>query len=141
METGTQTSLILHGVDFVKVNFSGENFRTEDTSIEMNIEPRVFYPQEHPNNFKIVMDIEIFSENFFKLEILALGNFELNTEITPEIKKSFINVNAPAIMFPYVRAFVSTFSSNLGNVTGHLLMPSQFFKGDLEELDNEINTD
>ncbi len=37
-------------------------------------------------------------------------------------------------MFPYVRAFVTTLTSNLGNVTGSLTIPTQFFHGELPEI-------
>lgn len=58
----------------------------------------------------------------------------MRAELVQNLKKSFVNTNAPAIMFPYVRAFIAMLTSNLGNVTGALNIPPQFFKGDLEEL-------
>jgi preprotein translocase subunit SecB len=50
------------------------------------------------------------------------------------LKKVFVDINAPAIMFPYVRAFITTLTTNLGNVTSPLIIPTQFFKGELEEV-------
>ena len=37
-------------------------------------------------------------------------------------------------MFPYIRSFISTLTANLGNVTGPLTIPIQFFNGVLEEI-------
>lgn len=68
------------------------------------------------------------------LFIVALGTFELKGDFDEKTKKSFVNINAPAIMFPYLRSFISTLTSNLGNVTGTLTIPTQFFKGELEEI-------
>jgi len=35
-------------------------------------------------------------------------------------------------MFPYIRSFISTLTANLGSVVGTLVIPTQFFKGELE---------
>ena len=53
------------------------------------------------------------------------------------LRSTFINTNAPAIMFPYIRSFISTLTSNVGNVTGTLNIPPQFFKGNLPVLSEE----
>ena len=86
------------------------------------------------------MEISIHCESFFNLNILAIGNFEFDKEFDDkELKKNFVNTNAPAIMFPYVRSFVTSLTSNLGNVTGPLILPTQFFQGDLPEFSVEEN--
>jgi preprotein translocase subunit SecB len=54
--------------------------------------------------------------------------------LAQNLKKSSVNTNAPAILFLYVRAFIAKLTSNLGNGSGALNIPPQFFKGDLEEL-------
>ena len=81
----------------------------------------------------------LMSESFFKLRIVAIGTFELSKAIHGEIKHSFVNVNAPAIMFTYLRSFISTLTSNLGNIIVTLNIPPQFFKGELEEIVPEDN--
>jgi hypothetical protein len=43
-------------------------------------------------------------------------------------------------MFPYVRSFISTFTGNLGAVMNRILLPTRFFKGDLEIIQDEIIT-
>jgi len=83
------------------------------------------------------MDLELNSENLFDLALRAVGTFELNQRITDELKRTFINVNAPAIMFPYVRSFITTLTANMGQSVGPLVMPTQFFSGALEEFKEE----
>ncbi len=83
------------------------------------------------------MNIELSAENFFNLQFLSIGTFEIDGNIDGIIKKNFVNINAPAIMFPYVRSFITTLTSNIGNVTTPLIIPSQFFQGELLELDDE----
>jgi preprotein translocase subunit SecB len=82
------------------------------------------------------MDVTLKAEKYFSLSLLAVGSFSLNidSEKEPELKKQFVNVNAPAIMFPYIRAFITTFTASLGNVTGAIIVPTKFFKGKLDEL-------
>jgi preprotein translocase subunit SecB len=81
------------------------------------------------------MDFDLKSKDCFELALRAVGNFELEQDIDEKLKKSFVNANAPAIMFPYVRSFITTLTSNLGNVIGPLLIPIQFFQGELNELE------
>jgi preprotein translocase subunit SecB len=136
MEVKEQSQLRFIGVDILNVQFNSHMpaGSVEKMDIQVDCTPRVFFPKDNANIFHIVMDLELNSEIFFELSLRAVGTFELNYEITDELKKTFINVNAPAIMFPYVRSFVTTLTSNMGQVVGTLVMPTQFFNGILEEL-------
>ncbi len=97
-----------------------------------------FWEEENDLIFKIIMDISLHSEEFFDLNLVAVGTFELDKELDEnDLKKKFVNTNAPAIMFPCVRAFITTLTSNLGNVTGTLTVPTQFFQGDLPEISTD----
>lgn len=144
MSTVQQTRLRFISVDFPIVNFQSEKLLKEDEVIDVNITPKVFIPKDNKNIFKIIQDVNVSVEGTFKLNLIAVGSFELIDVLEEDLRASFINMNAPAIMFPYVRAFISTLSANLGNVTGTLNIPPQFFRGTLEELkDGELfsNTD
>lgn len=136
MEVINQIQLKFHGVDFPVINLNSDEpfFQSTENSINIEIIPKVFYPKDQPDFFKIIQEIKLSSDNYFSLFILAIGTFELKADLDDKIKKSFVNINAPAIMFPYIRAFISTLTTNLGNVTGSLTIPTQFFKGELEEI-------
>lgn len=136
MEVSNQIQLKFHGVDFPVINLNSDEpfFQNEENGISIDITPKVFYPKEQPEFFKIIQEIKLSSDKYFNLFILAVGTFEIKADIDEKIKKSFVNINAPAIMFPYIRAFISTLTTNLGNVTGALTIPTQFFKGELEEI-------
>jgi preprotein translocase subunit SecB len=137
MEVNKQSKLTFHGVDIINVNFNAIAPREQEINVLINCVPKVFYPVEHKKFFKIIMDIELKDERYFELDIRAVGTFELELEIDSELKKTFVNSNAPAIMFPYIRSFISTLTANLGNVVGALVIPTQFFKGELEEIKEE----
>ncbi len=135
MNVANQPSLKFHGVNFVDVHFRALNQYDNKTGIDLKVEPKVFYPsQEDSLVFRIIMDVKLSCPDFFDIKLLAIGDFEFDKEFPDnELKKSFINANAPAIMFPYVRAFVANLTANVGNITGTLNIPTQFFSGDLPE--------
>ena len=135
MEIANQPKLRFHGVDFINLKFNTNQQYDGKTGIDLNVEPKVFYPQDNDLIFKIFMEISINCKGFFDLNLVGIGNFEFDKEFNDnDLKKVFVNTNAPAIMFPYVRSFITTLTSNLGNVTGPLIIPTQFFQGDLPEL-------
>lgn len=136
MEVADQIQLKFHGVDFPVINLKSDNpfVQSPENAINLNIVPKVFYPKEQPDFFKIIQEVNLSCENFFELSIISVGTFELKADVDVNLKKNFVNNNAPAIMFPYIRAFISTLTSNIGNVTSPLIIPTQFFKGELEEI-------
>ena len=139
MEIKHQPRLTFHGVDFVNVHFDSKEYYNQKNQIDFNIAPKVMYSRNKDDDkiFRIIMEVVLNCKDFFKLSLTAVGAFELEKAINDDLKKTFINANAPAIMFPYVRSFISTLTGNLGNITGVLNIPTQFFKGELEEFNSE----
>lgn len=134
MEVEQQPKIRFIGVDFVSISFNAEQQYDSKQKIELAVDPRVAYPEEESLGFQIFMDVAVICKGYFNLQVLAIGNFEFGEKLNdPELKKAFVNANAPAIMFPYVRSFISTLSINLGRVTGSLVLPVQFFHGELPE--------
>ncbi|MCO5258635.1 MAG: protein-export chaperone SecB [Crocinitomicaceae bacterium] len=141
MSIERQIQLKFLGVDFPVVNVNSKQSFSGEEEVLINIEPQIYYPKDAPNIFKIIQNVQISVENYFTISIVAVGGFELNNVEDEELKKHFINVNAPAIMFPYVRSFITTLTSNLGNVMGTLNIPPQFFKGDFQVVTDEDFSD
>jgi len=106
--------------------------------VEINIKPKIFYPQDQPNNFHIIFELEMKSPNFFDLQVLCVGGFAISSDIDESARKDFVSKNAPAIVFPYLRAFVTNFTSSLGGVIPTFVIPPQFFQGPIEEVTVEI---
>src|SRR5690625_628054 len=138
MNVSDQVQLKFHGVSFPAVNFNSHApFLHEDGSkININIDPKLFYTKDKSDYFRIIQEIYLYSEGYFDLNIVAIGTFEIRGTIDEGKKQSFLNLNAPAIMFPYIRSFITTLTANLGDVTGTLTIPTQFFKGELKEVDS-----
>jgi len=134
MEVKEQIKLNFHGVDFYSVQFASVKPLDKNKNIELSIVPKVFYPIDSRLDFKIIFEIILKADDCFNLSIEAIGHFSIDKDVEESVKKSFVNANAPAIMFPYIRAFITTFTSNLGSVTGPILLPPQFFIGQLDEV-------
>lgn len=68
--------------------------------------------------FSIEQHIFLSSEGYFQLSVKALGRFSLEEGVLGDIAKNLMRFNAPAIMFPFVRAFIHTVVQNSGLISG-----------------------
>lgn len=136
MEIKTQPILNFLGIDIANVNVSLQNPFNHDVkpSIDLSVIPKVFYPENRPNDFTIIIELNVSSKDYFNIDVVAFGNFTLNRPSIDNEVKPFIDVNAPAIMFPYVRSFLSTLTANLGAGFPPIILPPQIFQGELEVL-------
>jgi preprotein translocase subunit SecB len=131
MAVKNQPRLNFKGVDVHSVNVLIFN-QYSDAEIKQTIVPKISLAIDKPENFTIIMDVNLEAEGFFKIDVSLLGHFILNLDAQDEHKKIFMHTNAPAIMFPYVRSFISTLTANLGSSTGTIIIPPQVFKGDID---------
>ena len=130
MENLEQIKLTFHGVDIISVELLTLKKYTKDDKLNLIIEPSVLIKEELSKDFKIIFDVQVSCEECFSIKLLGIGNFEFNREASADEKKIFINVNAAAIVFPYIRSFITTLTSNLGNFGSPLILPTRFFKGE-----------
>lgn len=97
----------------INLNFSflDENKRDGNS---FDLKSGNFFPEEDKNSFGVGFNIEI-KDAEFDLTIEALFMFKIDEDITEEFKLSnFPKINAPAIAFPYLRAFVSNLTLQSG---------------------------
>jgi preprotein translocase subunit SecB len=136
MSVKNQPRLNFKGVEihFVKVNVYNKYV---DTELTHTIIPKIILDGEKSDNFKILMDVNLEAENSFKIEVALTGTFILNLDSDDGLKKIFMHQNAPAILFPYVRSFISTITANLGSKIGTIIIPPQAFMGDIEVIGGE----
>lgn len=135
MEVKVQPILKFQGIDIANVNVNMVNpFNHEaKPQIDVAIVPKIFYPEDRINDFTIIIDLKVGSKDYFNISIVAFGSFSLNKSVKEPDLKPFINSNAPAIMFPYVRSFLSTLTANLGTGFPPIILPPHFFQGEMEE--------
>lgn len=112
-----EVELHLQGLQVKKVTFdsgkaeygTGGRWNTTMKIKEGNI-------NEEESTFIIQFNLSLINnDKDFSVNIIADGIFKTNAKIDSEFKKSlYIRANAPAIVFPYLRTFVSTLILNAG---------------------------
>jgi len=129
MTVKAQENLKFKGVNFISLHY--ECTKTYiDQEINLDITPSIFLHTESENSFEIIMAVKVIAEGSFNIETNAVGTFIISEGASEDYRHKFMNINAPAIMFPYVRAFISTLTSNFGNTTtGTVIIPAQNFLG------------
>ena len=141
MEIKEQTRLRFIGMDFPSIEMRSKKpfIETEDNKVNIEITPRFFTPKSPKNLFKIIMQAELSVDDHFELKIVGIGTFELSKEdVSEDERRMFVNANATAIVFPYMRALIATITANVGKVITPILLPPRFFHGDIEQSKKEI---
>jgi len=124
-------------IKFVEYKISDLKFSPSNTLLErlstlttLNIDDiLIFKPiflEDSSKDFILKFHLEVKTEetSFFELEFIS--KFTCEDEITKEFKEShFPVVNAPAIAYPFLRAFVSNFFVNAGYYP--ILLPTYNF--------------
>lgn len=131
-----QDKLSFNGVRFVHVDFTSmkpiDPEGSQKTSISILHEANFYKNYEEQGHFTIVTKVMIESDGYFNLNLVAIGGFKLSQDIDEKVKNIFINTSAPAIVFPYIRSFVSFFSSSLGHdVIGSFNIAPHVFNGEI----------
>lgn len=132
----TQENLKFKDVSFISLNYNC-NRPYDGEEIALDITPSIFLHKDSKNIFEIIMTVDVRAEGSFNIKTVAVGNFSIGEDASEEYRKIFMNQNAPAIMFPYVRAFLTTITASFGKSTGTIIIPAQQFFGDLEVISDE----
>lgn len=70
---------------------------------------------ETDRRMRLILVAKIDSANkAMHIEVQAEGYFEFDQEITQKEQESFFKMNAPAILFPYIRAYIGALSALSG---------------------------
>lgn len=76
----------------------------------------VGFDPKHAHFYAVQIDLVLTeSKSGFRLMVKAIAQFQTQDPIDETFQQSlFVRQNSPAIAFPYLRAFVSTFTTNVG---------------------------
>lgn len=70
---------------------------------------------EQDLKFKLELELEVKSESGnFLATVKAIGFFEFDAELDEERKSIFFNSSAPAILFPYIRSYITSLTALSG---------------------------
>ena len=95
--------------------------KTADFKIDINFNPKgVISKSLNQFNLELSVDIKDLNGNF-NITLLTDGIFSYPEDADIEVyKSSFFIVNAPAIIFPYIRAYISSLTALSGMPTLNL---------------------
>lgn len=114
------------------VEFNLNNAYVENTApVDFNIERFIEYEEDDDNTMYVTLILNIFEDaeekNYpFSMFVDVTGIFKLDN-IDKEKRETFAEVNAVAILFPYLRSLVSTYTAN-SNVPALILPPINILK-------------
>lgn len=104
-------------IEFIESKLLSISFLTEQEGLEdnFNLKYTPAFAIDDKHKFVVKFDVKLTSENGVAISMEYAGLFEASEEITEDFKEGpFASVNAPAITFPYLRSFVTTFTVNAG---------------------------
>jgi preprotein translocase subunit SecB len=82
--------------------------------LEVNFEQTIGV-HETENRMRLLLNTSITDKNnALSIAVKAEGYFEFDEGLDEDMKDGFFNANAPAILFPYIRAYISTLSTLSG---------------------------
>ena len=97
--------------------------------VNLNIDKKVKKSSLSNNDFELNLILEISSkDDDTNIRCSFLGYFCCDIEISKGfLETSFASINAPAILFPFIRAYVSTITINAG--LNPIILPTINFAG------------
>ncbi|MFR4518364.1 MAG: protein-export chaperone SecB [Fusobacterium sp.] len=126
MRENDKTKLIFNNYIITKLNYdiNKEFDNTQTVPLKMGITPN-FREFEDPKSIEVTIDFKLFEnskEYPFYLELSITGFFEIEGEVENEQAKFYKEVNTVTILFPYLRAAISSITS-LMNINPVILPP------------------
>ena len=124
-EKKIESKLAFKNYEINNIEFKNNlSFKDEVVEIDFDIDSEVSFISD--NEFILGLSIEIFRDmeknNYpFNFKVEIMGMFEINTENISE-KQMLAEQNSVAILFPYARALISTYTS-ISNVQPIILPP------------------
>lgn len=131
MQTTNQPKIRFHGVSIIQVHLNVLRKGEAKQKIDMEVDAKLFPVVPGSKEFRILMSIEIAMPGYWEVKVSGFGDFEFDGSVNESEMQGLIDVNAPAIMFPYFRSFISTLTVNCGGSLPPLTIPPRLFKGKL----------
>ncbi len=101
------------GYRISKIQFDiSDNFNPKELKISQSIDIQQNYDTTNKKFVEVILDVSISNENdSFTFFIRMKGGFLGTEEIPQDIFEKFSTVNAPAIMYPFVRSIITSYTA------------------------------
>jgi len=126
-----KSSFQFKGYIITKSNFELKDGDSNELNIEVGVNGEL---DEKEKKFNLTMKIHVNSDDkSIDIYIESKGNFEYEN-IPEDQLNNFLFMNAPAILFPYLRAYITSLTSFSG--VRPIILPTLNLQGIKEELNN-----
>lgn len=89
-----------------------DDFNPKDLKISQSIDIQQNYEKERARFVEVIMDVSIKDEdNSFAFFIRMKGGFLGTEDIPQDVFEKFSTVNAPAIMYPFIRSIITNYTA------------------------------
>lgn len=142
MEETKKSGFQFDGFQIIKSFIEKKGFDKISNNIQLNFNPRG-EKDDSKKTFRLFLGVDIAdTEKTFVANIEAIGFFKYSIGTEEALLSNFFYVNAPAILFPYIRAYISTLTTLSGLETITLPTINFTFLGNtLKEHTKEIHSD
>ena len=114
MEKSERATFQFKGFQIVESHIVRKEGQEISEKINIGFNPRAQIKRSE-NTFRILLGVEVKDEaGAFKANIEAIGFYKFADTIDRDTLNNLFYVNAPAILFPYIRAYVSTLTNLSG---------------------------
>jgi preprotein translocase subunit SecB len=120
----TTAKLKFNGYKILQSSISLPEHTKQEDNLNVNFERKRTTEQDNKSSYYITVSINN-QDKTLSIRVEIVGYFECDPNIDTKLKEEFFNGNAPAILFPYVRAYISALTALSGGVT--LTLPTLNF--------------
>jgi preprotein translocase subunit SecB len=116
MTTVEQATFQFKGFEILESHIVRKEIEEPSLSFSLSFDPRGVVDKEK-RTFKIYLGVHInANEGYFVADFQVLGGFSYSENTVVENLNNLFFTNAPAILFPYVRAYISTITNLSGTL-------------------------
>lgn len=117
-------SIITTEANFRREDFIDENYNKVKNKIELNV-AKHFGKDDFGVFLTVGLKQEFEGKTLVEFKITTSGIFKKNGEIPEEVVNNFCDINAPAIIFPFVREIIANLSMK-GGLQPVIIQPINF---------------
>lgn len=98
--------VIFNGYEIQNFILNKENNIPKEKKGNLTIRKKIMENPKKENEYCLIMNLEMYTEDS-KIDITINGYFDISKNIEEDIKDYFLQISAPAIVYPYIRTFIS----------------------------------
>ena len=112
MSTESEFKFLGYRVTKIALDIKNEFFVQHESKFNTAIDIQQNFVEQNNRFVEVVLNIKVTDEQGnFDFILLVRGGFEASKEMPDELFRALATVNAPAILYPFARAIVTTYTA------------------------------